>query len=192
MKQPSQTPRTATRRGLIAAAAAGAGLLLTLSACGFDVQTLKPYQPSDGVNIDIAPGPDGQPDAGTVEVRGLMILAKSPTSGFLSATIVAQNNDTLTGITGNVVNTDGSNGPALTVNVANPIKVGGGSSVILVDRAPVTVTASSLPAGQDANLTLTFTNAGSDTVRVPIIDGNNEIYRTVQPSAPAGTGPAGS
>lgn len=188
MKLTSQTPRTATKRGLIAAAAASAGLLFTLSACGFDVQTLQPYQPSDGVNVNIAPAPDGQPDAGTVQVRGLMILAKSTTSGFLSASLDAQNNDSLTGITGNVVNTDGSNGPPLTITVSSPINVGG-SPVILVDRAPVTVTGSSLPAGQDAKLTLTFSKAGSETVKVPIIDGNNEIYRTVSPSpsAPAGS-----
>jgi len=185
MKQTSQTPRTARKRGLIAAAAAGAGLLFTLSACGFDVQTLQPYDPSDGVNINVAPGPDGQPDAGTVEVRGLMILAKSNTSGFLSATLVAQNNDSLTGVTGNVLNNDGSNGPALTITVSSPITVGGSSAVVLVDHAPVTVTGSSLPPGQDADLTLTFSKAGSETVKVPIIDGNNEIYRTVQPSAPA-------
>lgn len=187
MKQTSQTSRTARKRGLIGAAVAGAGLLFTLSACGFDVQTLQPYTPSDGVNVDVAPGPNGQPDAGTVKVRGLMILAKSNTSGFLSATLVAQNNDSLTGVTGNVLNTDGSTGPALTVTVSNPIAVGGSSAVELVDRAPVTVTASSLPAGQDADLTLTFSNAGSQTVKVPIIDGNNEIYRTVQPTAPAGS-----
>lgn len=187
MKQTSQTSRTAGKRGLIGVAVAGAGLLFTLSACGFDVQTLQPYTPSDGVNVDVAPGPNGQPDAGTVKVRDLMILAKSNTSGFLSATLVAQNNDSLTGVTGNVLNTNGGNGPALTFTVSNPIKVGGGKAVVLVDQAPVTVSGSSLPAGQDADLTLTFANAGSQNVKVPIVDGSNEIYKTVQPSASAGS-----
>lgn len=188
MKQTSQTS-PARKRGLIAAAAASAGLLFALSACGFDEQTLQPYTPADGVNVDIGSGPDGNPIASTIKVRGLMILARSDTSGFLSATLVAQDNDSLTGVTGNVLNPDGSNGPALTVTVSSPVNVGGNNAVVLVDRAPITVTASSLPAGQDADLTLTFSNAGSESVKVPIIDGNNETYRTVSPSAPAS--PAG-
>lgn len=186
MKQTSQTS-PARKRGLIAAAAASAGLLFALSACGFDEQTLQPYTPADGVNVDIGAGPDGNPISSTIKVRGLMILAKSNTSGFLSATLVAQNNDSLTGVTGNVLNTNGGNGPALTFTVSNPIKVGGGKAVVLVDQAPVTVSGSSLPAGQDADLTLTFANAGSQNVKVPIVDGSNEIYKTVQPSASAGS-----
>ncbi|MBO0812367.1 MAG: hypothetical protein J2P23_10020 [Microlunatus sp.] len=188
MKQTSQISRMAGKRGRIGAALATAGLLFALSACGFGVQTLQPYTPADGVNVNVAPGPDGQPDASTIKVRGLMILARTPTSGFLSATFDAQNTDTLTGITGNVLNPNGSTGDALTVNVSSPIKVGGGNPVVLVDHAAVTVTGNSLPAGQDASLTLTFANAGSEQVKVPIVDGNNDIYATVSPSAPATNG----
>lgn len=183
MKQTSQTSRTARKPGRIGAAAASAGLLLALSACGFDVQTLQPYTPSDGVNINVGAGPNGDPIASTVKVRGLMILAKSPTSGFLSATLVAQNDDSLTSVTGNVLKDDGSNGPALTINVSSPVTVGGSKAVVLVDQSPITVSGSSLPAGQDAKLTLTFSKAGSEQVEVPIVDGNNPIYSTVQPSA---------
>lgn len=179
MKQISQTSRTAGKLGRIGAAAASAGLLFALSACGFNVQTLQPYTPSDGVNIDVGPKPNG---LWAIKVRGLMILAKSSTSGFLSATIVAQQDDSLTSVTGNVLKPDGSNGDALTVKIAKPIKVGPTKPVILVDHSPVTVTGTSLPAGADANLTLTFDKAGSEQVRVPIVDGNNDIYATVSPS----------
>lgn len=180
MKQISQTSKAAGKRGRIGAAVAGAGLLLGLSACGFNVQTLHPYTPADGVNINVGEGPNG-PTASTIKVRDLMIIAKSPTSGFLSATIDARQNDTLTGITGDVLKPDGSKGEPLTVKLTNPITVGG-KPVILVDQAPVTVTATSLPAGLDASLTVTFAKAGSQQVRVPIINGNNDIYATVSPS----------
>lgn len=188
MKQISQISRTAGKRGRIGAAAALGILLLALSACGFNVQTLQPYQPSDGVDIYVGAGPNGKPVSSTIKVGGLMIIAKTPTSGFLSATLNAQDDDSLTSVTGNVLKPDGSTGDALTVELANPISVGGSEPVILVDQAPITVKAASLPAGLNASLTLTFAKAGSQQVTVPIVDGNNSTYATVQPSAPADNG----
>jgi hypothetical protein len=185
VKQNSRTLTRTRKFGRIGAAVASMGLLFAMSACGFDAQTLQPYTPSDGVNVDVGVGPNGEPDSSTVKVRSLMILAKSPTSGFLSATLYSQQHDSLTQVTGNVLNPNGSEGAPITAKLSSPVQISGDSPVVLIDDAPITVTASRLPAGQTATLTLTFSTAGTQEVRVPIVDGNNDIYATVQPSPPS-------
>ncbi len=187
MKQTSRT--TSTRRigiiGRLGLAAASAGLLFGISACGFDAQTLQPYTPSDGVNIDVATGPDGKPVAGTIKVRGLMILAKAHNSGFLSASLTAREPDQLTAVSGTVLEPDGAPGPEITATLAGPVRIGPEAAVILTEQSPIQLKASTLPAGQLANLTLTFERAGTHQVQVPIIDGYNPTYRTVEPSVSA-------
>ncbi len=197
-----EASRSHPRTGLMArvgAAAAAAGLLVGLSACGFNAQTLKTYTPADGVNVNVG-NPNGQmengqskiPTSSAVKVRGLMILAESPTSGFLSATVISDNPDQLTDITGNVLEPDGSQGPALTIQLPSPITLNPHSPVILVDRQAVTVTGSQVPAGATASLKLTFAKAGSTQVTVPIVDGQNDTYRTVSPSpAPSSSSTSG-
>jgi invasion protein IalB len=178
----------------LGAAVASAGLLVGLAACGFNAQTLQPYDPADGVNPGVG-NPNQQPNERTkvepntaVKVRGLMIIAKTPTSGFLSATIYSDNADQLTSVTGNVLQPNDAQGAALTVTLPSPVQIPAGAPVVLVDQQAIDVTASRLPAGQTANLTLTFAKAGSKTVQVPIVDGQNDTYRTVQPSAAPSSG----
>lgn len=174
--------------GRIAGVCASAGLIFGLSACGFDVQTLQHYQPSDGVDINVAVGTGGQPDTKTIKVRGLMILAKSDTSGFLSATFTTGTADELTGVTGTVLKPDDSEGTALKARLSSPVQLKANQSVVLVDRQDVKITADKLRPGLNAKLTLTFANAGSQQVTVPIVDGNNPTYRNVSPSPKASSG----
>ncbi|QDP98189.1 hypothetical protein FOE78_21835 [Microlunatus elymi] len=175
----SRRSRVGTRIG---AAAASLTLLVGVSACGFDVQTLQHYQPSDGVDVNVGLGAGGQPVASTAKVRGLMILARTPTSGFLSATLNSTAGDELTDVTGNLLKADLSTGAPLTIKMPGPITVAPGEPTVLVNRAPIEVSGSGLPTGQTARLTLTFEKAGSRQVEVPIIDGNNRTYKNVTPS----------
>ncbi|SDS41668.1 hypothetical protein [Microlunatus soli] len=185
-----QTVRSsATRRvgmvGRIAGICASAGLIFGLSACGFDVQTLQTYQPADGVDVNVAVGKDGKPDAQTIKVRGLMILAKSDTSGFLSATFTTGADDQLTGVTGSTLTANDSEGAALKVDLKAPVQLTPGEALVLTKQDEIKVTADKLQPGLNANLTLTFANAGSEQVTVPIVDGNNTTYRSVSPSPEA-------
>src|ERR671916_1499627 len=71
-------------RGLLASLGA-LGLLVGLGACGTDAQTLKPYTPAEGVNVDVGNSANLQE---VVHVRNLLIICKAPGSGILSASIV--------------------------------------------------------------------------------------------------------
>src|SRR5690606_19523536 len=167
-----------------------AGLLFGMSACGFDAQTLQPYTPADGVNADIGTGPDGKPVAGTVKVRGLMILRKSNTSGFVSASLSSREPDQLTTVSGTVLEPNGTPGAEITATLTGPIRITPQGATHLIDQPAIQVKASELPAGQLAELTLTFERSGSHTVQVPIVDGQNATYRTVQPTPGSSAAPA--
>jgi hypothetical protein len=150
---------------------------LVLTACGFNVQTNLPYTPADGVNLEVGP----------VQVRNLMILSRTEGVGFVSATMSSSQSDALVGVSGTVINSDGSNGAALTATMPNPIALGNGTPVVLTDQpAFITVKADGLKAGLTVDLTLQFSSAGETTLRVPVVDGNHPYYATVSP-APSAT-----
>ena len=73
---------------------AALGLLLVGGACGTDAQTLRPYTPAEGVNVDVGDPADAQ---NVVHVRNLLIISKAPGSGILSASLVTDGRDELTG-----------------------------------------------------------------------------------------------
>ena len=191
-------PRTKTRstgRGRlsmrIGAAAASVALLAGASACGFDAQTLQPYQPSDGVDVNVGVGAGGQPNAGTVKVRGLMILARTSTSGFLSATLNSGNGDELTKVSGSLLKADLTNGAALTVKMTGgSVSIAPNRPTVLVEQPAINISGSGLPMGQSARLTLTFAKAGSQQVEVPIVDGNNRTYKNITPPPATGNNAA--
>ena len=158
-----------------------AALLLVLAvtvttACGRDQQTLRPYTPAEGVNLDVG-GERG------VKVRNLMILSRTNGQGFLSATMVAADRTQLTAISGKAIKSDGSDGAPLTVTIPSSISLGSGVLVVLTDGPLVTVTSPDLQAGLLADLTLEFSNAGSATVRVPVMAANEGPYSSIGPQA---------
>jgi hypothetical protein len=157
------------------------GCLFALSACGFEVQTLRSYTPGDGVNIDVGLGPNGQPTEDTVKVRGLLIVAQPDGTAFLSAGLACDGSDELTEITGVALNPDGSAAGELTIEMPGPIEVADGELVELVEQEPITVSGELTP-GLTAGLTLTFAQAGSKQVQVPIVDGAEPPYASVTPS----------
>ena len=173
---PSTPTRSVLRRGLVALGVGFAAL--ALGACGFNVQTNKPYPPSEGVNSDV--GTVGTEPA--VKVRNLMILTRTDGSGFLSASLAAaQSGETLSGASATALNADGSDGAVLTVTVASPVELGT-NLVVLTDGSPITVTGK-MTAGYTARITLTFSKAGQLTVVAPIVDAAQAPYATVSPAA---------
>ena len=155
---------------------AGASLLLsvgTLSACGFNAQTLQPYTPAQGV----------QTDQGGIGVRNLTIVADQSGSGFLNGAFTSSADDALVGVTGTALKSDGSRGGMVNATVSSPIEVKAGSLTNLVTQNAVAITGAHLKPGLSATVTLKFRRAGDITLVTPIIDKDSAMYRTVSPSA---------
>ncbi len=182
------TARTgiARRAGL----ALASGLLLVVSACGFDAQTLAPYTPAAGVNVNVGDGPNGQAAASTIQVRGLLILSSEAGQGFLSGSLYTQGSDALTGVSGYAIKPDGSQGAPIVATISDPVMVTNGNLVVLTDRQPITLTSSDLAPGLSANLTLTFADAGAEQVLVPIGDATVPPYNTISPSPSPSASPS--
>lgn len=171
-RRPGRLPRA------LATAACAAGLLLGASGCGFEAQTLQPYTPAEGVNIDVATEPGIGP---VVMVRGLMIISDTDGQGFLSAALVVERSDTLVDVSGVPIGPDGAQGPPLTVTVPDGLTLepAEGAVVLVDDRTVVTVEGEGLVAGLTAELTLSFAEAGDVTLIVPIVELDD--YSTVTP-----------
>ena len=155
------------------------GLLLVTAACGTDAQTLQPYTPAEGVNLDVG---DPADQTKVVHVRNLLIISKAPGQGVLSATIVTDGRDQLTRVTGNAIKVDGTPGAPFTARLANTVSFANGAQIVLTDGAPIAVNSPDLAAGLSANVTLQFRNAGEATAVVPVVDGNEPQYATISPA----------
>jgi hypothetical protein len=159
------------------------GLALSTASCGMNVQTNNPYTPAEGVNFDV----------GSVHIRNVMILSRTAGEGFLSASMVSAESDTLTQVTGTAIKSDGSPGSALTITLPQPVTVGGNKLVVLTDRQPlITVKSADLQSGLVARLVLTFSTAGEVTTTAPVVDANQQAYRTITPSPSAPASPTPS
>ena len=73
------------------------GLVLSVAACGMNVQTNRPYTPSDGVAVDV--GDPANPNK-VVHVRNLSIISWAPGEGVVSGSIVTADRDSLTAVSG--------------------------------------------------------------------------------------------
>jgi hypothetical protein len=156
----------------VAALLLSLGLALTASACGMNVQTLNPYTPAEGVNFDV----------GSIHVRDVMILSRTPGEGYLSASMVSGNTDALLAVTGVAIKSDGSDGSALTVTLPDPVAVGNNTMVVLTDRPLITVKSADLKSGLVAKLVFRFSKAGEVTTTAPVVDADQQAYATVTPS----------
>jgi hypothetical protein len=153
--------------------------LLLVSGCGQDVQTNLPYTPAEGVNIDV--GNPADPDK-VVHVRNLLIISWEPGRGVVSASIVTDDRDALTAVSGTPIKVDGTEGAPFTATIGNTVSIANGAQVVLTDQAPITVESPDLAAGLDAVVTLAFQNAGEVTLRAPVVDGNESQYATLKPT----------
>jgi hypothetical protein len=153
------------------------GLLLGLGACGTDAQTLKPYTPAEGVNLDVGNPTDYEE---VVHVRKLLIISREPGSGILSASIVTDGRDQLTEVSGFAIKSDGTQGAPLTVKLTNTVSIANRAQVVLTD-SPISVESADLVPGLTASITLTFANAGEATVIAPVVDGKAGHYASISP-----------
>lgn len=177
-RRPESTRGVRGRRGLVALVLA-AGLLLATAACGNDAQTLRPYTPAEGVNVDVGAGDTLR----VVHVRNLLIICATPGTGVLSASIVTDGRDELTGVTGSSFKSDGSPGAAITTKLTDSVTFANGAQIVLTDRAPITLVGADLAPGLTATLTLAFANAGDVTVIAPVVDGAEPQYASISPAA---------
>ena len=156
------------------------GLVLAVGACGTDAQTLQPYTPAEGVNLDV--GDPYDPES-VVHVRNLLIISKEPGSGILSASLVTDGRDQLREITGFAIKSDGSQGAPIRVTLTNTVSIANRAQIVLTDQTtPISVTSADLAPGLTASLTLTFANAGEATVIVPVVDGDFPEYASISPA----------
>ena len=158
---------------------AALGLLLVTGACGNDAQTLRPYTPAEGINIDVG---DPAEYRRVVHVRNLLIISKAEGQGVVSATLVTDDRDELTALTGVPIKGDGTEGAPFTANLSQTVSFGNGAQIVLTDRPLITVSSPDLVPGQTSNVTLQFKNAGEAKVVVPIVDGNEPQYASISPS----------
>jgi hypothetical protein len=159
------------------------GLLLTAGACGTGAQTLQPYTPGEGINLEVGNPADIRK---VVHVRNLLIISKEPGQGVLSATLLTDSRDELTGVTGNAIKGDGSPGAPFTGTLTNTVSFANGAPIVLTDGTPIAVNSPDLAAGLTANVTLQFRNAGEISAVVPVVDGNEPQYASISP-APTST-----
>ena len=181
--------RLAAGRASGRAARALAALLLSLglvgvaAGCGFDAQLLQPYNPADGTNIDV--GEDG-----TLKVRNLQVVATAKGEGFLSATIVSNAAERLTGVTVAPQTLGGTPGPAAPVTLPAPITLDPGQLLVLTDERLIRVSAPDLQAGASATVVMQFAQAGPVTLVCPVVDGTvppwSEIVASGSPTASPG------
>lgn len=183
--------RLAAGRASGRAARALAALLLSLglvglaAGCGMDAQLLQPYNPADGTNIDV--GEDG-----TLKVRNLLVVATAEGEGYLSATVVSNAEERLTGATVAPQTLEGTSGPPAPVTLPAPIELTPGELLVLTDQPLLRVTAPDLRAGASATVVMQFAQAGPVTLDCPVVDGTvppwSDITASGSPSASASPG----
>ena len=164
------------RGGRAARAAAALVLsvgLLGAASCGFDVQTNRPYTPGQGVNVNV-----GSP---AVQVRNLMVLTREEGEGFLSATMSVAGRDSLTAVSGTPIKPDYTAGAAFTVELPAPVPLAN-QLVVLTNRPLITLASPDLQIGGEAELKLSFSTAGDVTIRVPVVDADEQPYRSISPT----------
>jgi len=172
---PNRTSTALSRTARLAAV-----LLVTLSvavtsACGMSVQTSKPYTPSEGINVDVG-GFAG------VKVRNLLVLSRADGEGYLSGTLVSQQRNSLTAVSGKAIKIDGTDGAPITATIPQQISLGNGLVVVLTDQPLIVLKSPDLKAGLTAQLTLEFSEAGQANVIVPVVDAKQPPYSSISPA----------
>ena len=186
---PTTGHRARWTRRLASAVAVGA-LGLSLSGCGFDVQTLQPYNPAEGVNLTVG---SEDPAGPGVKLRNILIIADPETGeGFLSAAVVAGQGDQLISVSGEELSYDGETSKGtVSAELRAPLELPSGQLVVLTEGPKIAVSGAPLQPGLTAELEMVFAKAGLATITVPIVDGSKPDYVTVSPK-PAASSPASS
>lgn len=151
---------------------AGVGLALLLTGCGFDVQTLQPYTPAHGVNVE----------AGSIKVRNLLVVSDDSGKGVVSASILSPKADKLVKVEGAPIKLDGSKGAPFTAS--GSVDVPANQLAVLTNGAPAfSVSSADLKPGLTADVKLTFESGATAAVVAPVMSKDSPIYSTIAPAA---------
>ena len=161
------------------------GLMGLVAGCGMDAQLLKPYNPADGTNLDV--GEDG-----TLKVRNLLVVSDAKGEGYLSATIVSNAQERLTGITVAPQSLDGSTGQPVPATLPAPVELPPGALVVLTDQPLIRVSAPGIEAGSSATVTMQFAQAGAVTLICPVVDGTVPPWSEISASQETTASPSAS
>ena len=152
-------PRSVARTALLLTVGA-----LSLTACGFNspVQTQKPYQPADGVEVNL----------GSVAIRNLLVVATTADAPGQLAGLVVNSSSTPQTIT--ITTPDGTSAKT---------QVGAGlTSQLSTGPGAVVLAKAGAPAGNLVTLKISTPTSGTSDVSVPVLLPQG-YYATVTPSA---------
>lgn len=171
-------PRSTTARRSCRVALAGIGAALLLSGCGFAVQTLQPYTPAQGVNVD----------AGDVLVRNLLIVADGEGGGIISGSLLSSVDNRVTDINVTPVLMDDTDGTPLEVYGADDVELPANRLVPLsTEGEQVQVSGEDLSPGLTARFVLTFESGAEAAVTAPVMAFDQAMYAPLSPTAPPTT-----
>ena len=177
-RRPLRSARTAALKGIrvpqVLAAATLAGAVLALSGCqvASPIQTSVPYQPADGVAVDL----------GDIQIRDLVVVSDAKGgAGTLSGLVVNKGS-------GSVVVTFAS-GPGVDESTQASIPPGTPTRLSGVEGAnPVTIPSIAAAPGDMVKLIVSTPAAGAPEVSVPVLLPAG-YYASITP-APVETTPA--
>lgn len=152
--------------------AIAAGVLSLTAVVGFagcQFQTLQQYPPANGVSAT----------SNGVMVRNLVIVATAPGEGVLVGAVVVDNKETLSGVTGIAHLSNGDDGAALQFTMAAPLQLTKNTATNLSEHG-IAVSSPDLRAGLTATVELTFRDAGTITVTLPVMDAASPEYSNLE------------
>lgn len=172
-----------TRMRPIVVGTVAAGVLLAGSACTRpnDFQTLHPYTPAEGTQVDITPA-DADPDLTPVPIklRNLMIVQTTDGENLLAGSVTSPVPASIVSIEGQSL--DAAGDPTGKVTVDGSMSVTKNKQAFFEEKG-FTVEGDSLEPGLLAELTITF-DQGSTTVKMPVVDGSKSAYENFPSPAP--------
>jgi hypothetical protein len=145
-----------------------AALLLApaLTACGFNVQTDKVYQPAVGVNDR----------SGTVDILNAVIVSNTEGSGTFAGTFVNKDDthaDRLESVTGSGITAS-----------RRPIEIPAGGAVPpTAESGVVSLKGEAIKPGDFVELTFVFSSGQSTTVSVPVVERSGDYADVPLPTS---------
>ena len=165
------------RRSLALTAGALVLAVPTLTSCGFDYATNRPYTPGEGVN-----SVDGE----NVKVLNAVVVAGQPDSGTFVASLASSSDETMSfeGISG-------AGGATVEPDDFTAIEIPPRGLVNLAEEGGPALSGT-FEAGDFLPLTLSFDNGDTLTVTVPVVPACEEYEDLDESSPSASASPSGA
>lgn len=141
------------------------------------MQTLQPYTPAHGVNVDVAAGEAGR----QLKVRNLLVVSDAEGQGIPSASIVSRSPTAWSRSRATPAGPTTQSAPSLTVT-GSPVDLKPNQIVVLTEGDAYTVTSPDLKPGLLVDLTLTFESGAQASAQAPVMSYEDPIYSSFSPS----------